>query len=80
MVSRKTPLGMNQNQGWRAGIGAGLWECVFLTHSQRGRPAEWKVRRPLTWLTLHCRVQAGNRRKNTTPAKTGVLRVGRSGL
>lgn len=80
VVPRKTPLGMKQNQGWRAGMGVGLWECNFLTHSQSGRLAEWKVRRPLIWLALHCRAQAGNRNKNITPAKTGVLRVGRSGL
>lgn len=80
VVPRKTPFGMKQNQGWRAGIGVGLRECVSLTHSQRERPAEWKVRRPVTRLALHCRAQAGNRKKNITPCKTGVLRVGRSGL
>lgn len=31
-------------------------------------------------LALHCRAQAGNRKKDTTPAKTRVLREGRSGL
>lgn len=80
VVPRKIPLSMKQNQRWRAGMGVGLWERIFLTPSQMGRPAKWKVRKPLTWLALHCRAQAGNRKKNTTPAKTGVLRVGRSGL
>lgn len=36
VIPMKTPLGMKQNQGRRAGMGVGLWECVFLTHSQRG--------------------------------------------
>lgn len=80
VVPRKTLLGMKQNQGWRAGMGVRLWECVSLTHSQRRRPVEWKMRRPLTWSALHNRAQAGKRKKNTTPAKTGVLRMGRSGL
>lgn len=36
--------------------------------------------KPLTWLALHCRAQAGNRKGDTTSAKARVLRVGRSGL
>ena len=57
-----------------------LRERVSLTQSQRGRPAEWKVKRPLICLALHCRAQAGNRKGNTTTAEARVLRVGSSGL
>lgn len=79
VVPRKTPFGMKQNWGWRAGMGIGLWEWVSLTHSRGGRPAEWRVRRPLTWLALHCRAQARNRKGNTTPTKARVPRVGQVG-
>lgn len=79
VVPRKTPFGMKQNWGWRAGMGIGLWEWVSLTHSRGGRPAERRVRRPLTWLALHCRAQARNRKGNTTPTKARVPRVGTGG-
>lgn len=80
VVPRKTPFGMKQNWGGTAVMGIRLWDQVSLTHSQRGRPGEQEVRRPLTCLALHCRAQAGNRKGNTTPAKARVPRVGRSGL
>lgn len=41
---------------------------------------EWKVRRPLAWLALHCRAQAGNRKGKINPAKARVLRVEESEL
>lgn len=34
VVPTKTPFGMKQNWGWRAGMGIRLWERVSLTHSQ----------------------------------------------
>lgn len=53
---------------------------IRFSQSQRMRPAEWKVKRPLTWLALHCRAQGGNSKENTTLDKARVLSMGRSGL